>query len=81
MRHADPTIDALVAAATESGANLFLDEKDPLGLSQLGRWFLGGILHHARALSAVVAPLVNSYKRLTPGFEAPTNIAWSASKT
>lgn len=50
-----------------SGANLFLDEKDSLGLSALARWFMGGILHHARALSAVMAPLVNSYKRLIQG--------------
>src|SRR5437867_4056759 len=54
-------------ADAESGTNLFLDEKDPMGLSQLGRWFMGGILHHARALTAVVAPLVNSYKRLIRG--------------
>ena len=54
-------------ADAESGTNVFLDEKDPLGLSQLGRWFMGGILHHARALPAVVAPLVNSYKRLIRG--------------
>ena len=40
---------------------------DALGLSQLGRWFMGGVLHHARALSALIAPLVNSYKRLIRG--------------
>ncbi len=44
--------------------NLFLDEDDPYGLSQLGYWFTGGILHHASALTAVTNPLVNSYKRL-----------------
>jgi len=54
-------------ADADSGTNLFLDEKEPLGLAPLGRWFLGGILHHARALSAVTAPLVNSYKRLIRG--------------
>src|SRR5262249_4414453 len=47
--------------------NLFLDESDSLGLSQLARRFMGGILYHAGALSAVVAPLVNSYKRLIQG--------------
>jgi glutamine synthetase len=47
-----------------TGANLFPDESDEFGLSQLGRWFMGGVLRHARGLSAVMAPLVNSYKRL-----------------
>jgi glutamine synthetase len=54
-------------AGVESGANLFLDETNEFGLSQLARWFMGGILHHARGLSAVMAPLVNSYKRLIRG--------------
>ena len=49
---------------TASDKNLFLDEEDKLGLSQLARWFLGGILDHARALAAVTSPIVNSYKRL-----------------
>ena len=40
---------------------------DPLGLSQIGRWFMGGVLHHAEALAAITAPLVNSYKRLIRG--------------
>lgn len=44
--------------------NLFLDENDPNGLTQLGYWFTGGVLSHARALTAVTNPLVNSYKRL-----------------
>jgi glutamine synthetase len=50
-----------------SGANLFEDAAAELGLSRLGRWFLGGVLSHARALSAIVAPIVNSYKRLVRG--------------
>jgi len=54
-------------ADASSGKNLFLDERDALGLSELGRHFMGGILQHARALSAVMAPLVNSYKRLIRG--------------
>lgn len=57
----------LSLADAESGRNLFLDEKDEYGLSQLARWFMAGILHHARGLSAVTAPLVNSYKRLIRG--------------
>jgi len=44
--------------------NLFLDKKDSLGLSQTARWFMGGLLHHAKALAAVTSPIVNSYKRL-----------------
>ncbi len=48
-------------------------------LSQYGRYAVGGVLKHARALSAIVSPTVNSYHRLIPGFEAPVYIAWSAS--
>src|SRR5260370_24252264 len=54
----------LSLANADTGANLFADPSAPLGLSQLGRWFLGGGLAHARGLSAIVAPIVNSYKRL-----------------
>jgi glutamine synthetase len=54
----------LSLADVDTGENLFLDSSADLGLSQLGRWFIGGVLHHARALSALVAPIVNSYKRL-----------------
>jgi len=67
-----------LSLADVSGKNLFLDESADRGLSQLGRWFMAGVLHHARALSALVAPIVNSYKRLVPGFEAPTLLAYSA---
>ncbi len=57
----------LSLASVETGENLFLDARDELGLSQMARWFMGGLLHHARGLAAVMAPLVNSYKRLTRG--------------
>jgi len=57
----------LSLADPEGRKNLFLDEHDPLGLSQLGRWFMGGLLHHARGLAVIIAPLVNSYKRLIRG--------------
>lgn len=60
-----------------NGSNAFFDEKGYGGLSQVGRYFVGGLLSHARALSAIVAPTVNSYKRLVPGYEAPVYIAWS----
>lgn len=57
----------LSLADAVTGANLFEDGTADLGLSQLGRWFLGGILSHARGLSALLAPIVNSYKRLIRG--------------
>lgn len=57
----------LSLADVETGRNLFLDEKAEYSLSQLGRWFMGGVLHHAEGLSAITAPLVNSYKRLISG--------------
>jgi glutamine synthetase len=46
-------------------------------LSQTGRYFIGGILDHASSLAAIVAPTVNSYHRMIPGFEAPVYVAWS----
>lgn len=48
------------------------------GFSEMGMHYIGGILKHARALSAIVAPTVNSYKRLVPGYEAPVNLAYSS---
>ena len=57
----------LSLADVETGRNLFLDETQEYGLSQLGRWFMGGLLHHARGMSALTAPLTNSYKRLIRG--------------
>ena len=59
------------------GNNLFFDAADEFHLSKLAYGFIGGQLKHARALSAVVAPTVNSYKRLVPGYEAPVYIGWA----
>lgn len=59
--------------------NAFADANDEMGLSAVAYNFLGGILEHAAAYTVLTNPTVNSYKRLTPGFEAPVYIAWSAS--
>jgi glutamine synthetase len=63
----------------KGGQNAFFDESAPHQLSHTALNFIGGLLEHAAGMVAVTNPLVNSYKRLTPGYEAPTNIAWSAS--
>src|SRR6202043_581112 len=47
------------------------------GMSQLALWYVGGLIMHGPALSAIIAPTTNSYKRLGPGFEAPVNLAYS----
>jgi len=47
------------------------------GMSQMGLWYIGGLLKHSRALSGIIAPTTNSYKRLVPGYEAPVNLAYS----
>lgn len=62
---------------TEAGANAFDDPNGEFGLSETMRHYIGGVLKHAKAICAVTNPTVNSFKRLVPGFEAPTNIAWS----
>ena len=59
------------------GKNLFYDAHDEYHLSPLAFSFIAGQLRHARALAAVVAPTVNSYKRLVPGYEAPVYIGWA----
>jgi glutamine synthetase len=62
----------------KSGINIFYDRDDNYAeLSQSGRYFIGGILEHAPSLAAIVAPTVNSYQRIIPGFEAPVYVAWS----
>jgi glutamine synthetase len=56
--------------------DLTASEEDDISLSQVGTWFMGGLLAHAPALTAVGSPTVNSYKRLLPGSWAPANIYW-----
>jgi len=56
---------------------LFYDGEGYAGISQLARYYIGGLLTHAPALMAIVAPTTNSYKRLVPGFEAPVNLVFS----
>lgn len=61
----------------KNDTNLFLGE-DYAGLSEIALYYVGGILHHGRALNAFTNPTTNSYKRLTPGFEAPVLLGYSA---
>ena len=63
----------------KDGKNAFYDPDAELGLSETAMHFIAGVLKHVKAITAVANPLVNSYKRLVPGYEAPVYIAWSAS--
>ncbi len=61
----------------KTGENLFHDEEDEYAMiSQTARDYIGGLLEHGRALAAIVAPTVNSYRRLVPGYEAPVYLVW-----
>ena len=62
----------------KDGEPLFYDEMGYGGLSDIGRWYVGGLLKHAPSLLAFTNPTVNSYHRLVPGFEAPVNLVYSA---
>lgn len=59
------------------GKNAFDDPRGDLGLSSIALGYTAGLLEHAKGMMALTNPLVNSYKRMVPGFEAPTNIVWS----
>jgi glutamine synthetase len=61
------------------GSNAFADESGPLKLSEVAYQYIAGVIKNARGFAAVTNPLVNSYKRLVPGYEAPVYVAWSAS--
>ena len=60
---------------SKDGKNVFADESDPLGLSETAYYFIAGIMEHMKEMTAITNPLVNSYKRLVPGYEAPIYIA------
>ncbi|HED24222.1 MAG TPA: type I glutamate--ammonia ligase, partial [Firmicutes bacterium] len=60
-----------------SGDNIFYDPEGDYELSDTAIYYLGGLLKHAKGMTAIGNPIINSYKRLKPGFEAPTHIAWS----
>jgi glutamine synthetase len=60
-----------------TGKNAFADPGDAHGLSKIAKHFIAGQLAHARGMCAILAPLVNSYKRLVAGYEAPVNISWA----
>ncbi len=61
----------------KDGQPLFFDEKGYAGLSDMARWYIGGLLAHAPAICAFSNPTTNSYKRLVPGYEAPVNLVYS----
>ena len=61
----------------KGGKPLFYSETGYAGLSDMGRWYIGGLLKHARSILAFAAPTTNSYKRLVPGYEAPVNLVYS----
>ena len=62
----------------KDGKNIFADPEGEMGLSKEAFWFIGGIMKHMKGMTVITNPLVNSYKRLVHGYEAPTLIAWSA---
>lgn len=63
---------------SKDGKNIFDDPEGELGLSKEAYYFIGGLMKHVKGMAAITNPLVNSYKRLVPGYEAPIYIAWSA---
>ncbi len=66
-----------ISLVSQNGENLFYDESKEFGLSETALHFIGGIMKHAKAITAITNPIVNSYKRLVPGYEAPVYISWA----
>lgn len=67
-----------MSLANADGENIFYDPNGELGLSKEAYYFIGGLMKHMKGMTVITNPLVNSYKRLVPGYEAPIHIAWSA---
>lgn len=61
----------------KDGENAFFDPTTPDQLSETAKYYIGGLMKHARAMAAITNPTINSYKRLVPGYEAPVYVAWS----
>ena len=70
-----------VFSADRHGENMFSDASDTLGISKEGYYFMAGILNHIANMSLVNNPIVNSYKRLVPGYLAPVTVGWSSTDT
>ncbi len=66
-------------ALYKNGRNVFVDPEDPKKLSEEAYYFVGGLMAHSKEMALITNPLVNSYKRLVPGFEAPTELTWTTS--
>lgn len=64
-------------SVSKDGKNIFDDPSDELGLSQEAYYFIGGVMKHMKGMTVITNPLINSYKRLIPGYEAPVYVAWS----
>lgn len=64
-------------ALYKNGQNVFFDANDPEGISKEARWFIAGIMEHIKGMTLITNPLINSYKRLVSGYEAPVYITWS----
>ncbi len=62
----------------KDGQNIFFDPDQDNQLSDVARSYIAGLLKHAKGMTAITNPIINSYKRLKPGYEAPTHIAWSS---
>ena len=62
---------------TADGMNAFYDPKDKNQLSTLAKYFIGGLINYIKEITVILNPTVNSYKRLVPGYEAPTYICWA----
>ena len=63
----------------KNGKNIFADSKNNLGISEEAFHFMAGVMEHANEMCLITNPLVNSYKRIVPGYEAPVDVSWSPS--